>query len=405
MQYLNKVFIGISYGISFPLTLTILDYWLKDLGVSNTAIGLFSLIHWPFMFKFLWGAFIENYDIPFLPKNFGRYKNWLLCSYLLLIVGVLVMAFSSPETNIYYLMLGASVVSIADGCKNVVLYPYQLINSQPRSFGFVASCVSLGHRLGSIFIKVTILQIAHFWSWKYAYLFAAFTIFVILLITLFIQEPKQKNFTNDRISVKTAFMRSFFHPLSEFLRNREGLKIIGVICLFKSADFMIQKMSRIFCIEMGFSKLELANIVQFYGSITVILGSFITGYLMRKFGIKKSMQTALCLHGFSFIAYLLLIQYGNLNTVLVFIITLEALTGGAVTACFISFFYSVSPGAAMYSVLWALHELSGLVFMSLSGMAVNLLGWKFFFPSVALLIIPGLALVRKIEFSKPAFQN
>ena len=64
-SYITKAFIGFSYGISFPLTMVILDYWLKDLGVSNSAIGLFSFLHWPFMLKFFWGVFVENYDIPF----------------------------------------------------------------------------------------------------------------------------------------------------------------------------------------------------------------------------------------------------------------------------------------------------------------------------------------------------
>ena len=398
-SYLNKIFIGISYGISFPLTLTILDYWLKDLGVSNTTIGLFSFIHWPFMFKFLWGAFIENYDIPFLPKSLGRYKGWLISSYLILILGTLIMAFSSPATSIYCLMFGASIVAIADGCKNVVLYPYQLIDSRPESFGFIAGCVSLGHRLGSIFTKVAILQVAHFFGWKTAYLFAAFSIFIVLLITLFIKEPKKVS-TNHHISLKDAYLNSFFHPLSEFLKNKNGIRIIGLICLFKSADFMIQKMSRIFCVEVGFSKFEIANIVQFYGSITVILGSFLGGYLIKKFGIKKSMEIILPLHGLSFLSYLLLIKYGDANSVLTGVITLEALTGGAVTSCFISFFYSISAEPTIYSIFWAIHEFSGMVFMALSGMIVNLIGWKLFFLTVTLMIIPSLLILSKSDESQ-----
>lgn len=351
------------------------------------------------MFKFLWGAFIENYDIPFLPKKLGRYKSWLVASYLFLIVGTLIMAFSSPESNIYCLMLGASVVAIADGCKNVVLYPYQLIDSRPKSFGFIASCVNLGHRLGSIFIKVSVLHVAHFWGWKSAYLFATFAIFLMMLITFFIKEPEQQNLSNGHVSIKDAYLNSFFYPLTEFLKNKDGYKIIGIICLFKSADFMIQKMSRIFCVEVGFSKIEIANIVQFYGSITVILGSFISGYLIKKLGIKKSMQVILPLHGLSFVSYLLLIKYGNANVALIFITTLEALTGGALTACFISFFYSISSSLAIYSVFWALHELSGLIFMSLSGIAANLLGWKLFFLVTTLIIIPSLVILFKLSYT------
>ena len=85
MHYLIKIFIGFSYGVSFPLTMIILDYWLKDHGISNTTIGLFSLLHLPFMFKFIWGMFIENYDVPLISKYFSRTKSWIFISGLCIV--------------------------------------------------------------------------------------------------------------------------------------------------------------------------------------------------------------------------------------------------------------------------------------------------------------------------------
>lgn len=396
-QYLNKIFIGISYGISFPLTITILDYWLKDLGISNTAIGLFSFIHWPFMLKFLWGPIIENFDIPLISKN--RYKSWLILSYLILIFGILVMAFSSPQTNIFCLIFGASVVAIADGCKNIVLYPYQLIGKKKESLGFIASCVNLGHRLGSIFIKVATLYLAHFFNWKSAYLFAASIIFFVMIITLYIEEPKNFFESKKNISLKQIYLDSFFYPIKNFLKNGDSQKILAIICLYKSADFMIQKMSKLFCIEIGFSKFEIANIIQFYGSVTVIIGSFLGGYLIKKIGLKKSMSSILLIHSFSFLSYLLLAEYGKINSILMLITTLEALTGGAVTSCFIAFFYTISSSLTIYAVLWAFHEFSGLLFMSISGIIASSLGWKLFFGIIPLFIMPNLILLKSLQLS------
>ena len=399
-QYLSKIFIGICYGISFPLTITVLDYWLKDLGISNALIGLFSFIHWPFMLKFLWGPIIENFDIPLLSKKMSRYKSWMTCSYIFLILGIMIMANSNPNTDIFWLIFGASIVAIADGCKNIVLYPYQLIGKKENSVGFIASCVNIGNRLGSIFIKVSTLYVAHFFNWRIAYLFAALMIFMIMIINLVIEEPHKKFEIHRNFSLKRAYIKSFFMPIRKFLETEHSIKFLTIIGLYKSADFMMQKMSKLFCIEIGFSKIEIANIIQFYGSITVIVGSFIGGYAIRKLGLIRAMRLILTLHAMSFFAYLLLIVFGKDNSILTFITTIEALSGGAVTSCFIAFFYTIAADLTIYAVLWALYEFSGLMFMSVSGIFAHLVGWRLFFCFVPMLIVPNLMLLKKVRLVK-----
>ena len=396
-RYLSKIFIGVCYGISFPLTITVLDYWLKDLGISNALIGLFSFIHWPFMLKFLWGPIIENFDIPVLSKKLSRYKSWMTCSYIFLIFGIVIMAYSNPSTNVFWLIFGASLVAIADGCKNIVLYPYQLIGKKENSVGFIASCVNIGNRLGSIFIKVSTLYIAHFFNWKTAYLFAAAMIFAVMVINFFIEEPEKKFEIYRNFSLKRAYIKSFFMPIKKFIETKDSTKFLTIIGLYKSADFMMQKMSKLFCIEVGFSKIEIANIVQFYGSITVVIGSFIGGYAIKKLGLVKSMRLILSLHAVSFCTYLLLADLGKNNSILTLIITFEALTGGAVTSCFIAFFYTIASDLTVYAILWALYEFFGLIFMSISGIFANFLGWRLFFCLVPMLIIPNLILLRKTK--------
>lgn len=352
------------------------------------------------MLKFLWGPIIENYNIPLLSKKMGRYKSWITCSYIVQIFGIVIMANSNPNTNIFWLIFGASLVAIADGCKNIVLYPYQLMGKKADSVGFIASCVNIGNRLGSIFIKVSTLYVAHFFNWKIAYLFAALIIFVIMIINFVIEEPHTKFENHESFSLQHAYLKSFFIPIKQFLETQNGFKFLAIIGLYKAADFMMQKMSKIFCIEIGFSKIEIANIIQFYGSITVIIGSFIGGYAIKKFGLIKSMRIILALHAMSFLAYLLLTTFGKENYILTTIITFEALSGGAVTACFIAFFYTIASNLTIYAILWALHEFSGLIFMSISGVFVDFLGWRPFFCFVSLLIIPNLVLLKKVQLTE-----
>jgi len=393
-SYLTKIFIGFSYGLSFPLTMIVLDYWLKDSGISNASIGLFSFLHLPFMLKFFWGMFIDNYDIPFLSTYLNRNKSWLIVSYLTMICGILIMII--PPQSHCIIFFGASLIALADGCRNVILYPYQIMNSPTKSFGFIASFVGLGHRLGSIFIKVTMLHIAHIYSWQLAYSFAIICLIVLMIFTLFIKDPANTTHNQLNSSFFENFYISFRDPLQKLIKTSHGSKILMVVCLYKIADFMIQKMSRPFCIEIGFSKYDIANTVQFYGSITVIIGSFIGAYLIKKFGLIRSMKNIAIIHASCFFMYLLLVFFGHSIKILTFIVTAEGFSG-AMTACFLAFFYTISKNASMYAVLWAIHEFFGLLSMGISGIIVDYFGWSIFFTVVPLLIMPSLLVLREIS--------
>lgn len=389
--YLKKCFIGFSYGTSFPLTLVILDYWLKDIGASNTTIGLFTLLHSTFILKFIWGTFVENYDIPYFSRRFGHTKGWIVASHLVLICGIICMAFSHPEAEFTWLIIGASTVAIADGCKNIVLYPYQVQNTSDRNVGYSANAVGLGHRIGSIAIKVTTLQIAYFCGWRFAYLFAALLLSLVTIITLRLEVPKIHSQTRTN-SAWTDNLLGAFKEILSFSKNT-----ILILALYKGADFMMQKVCRSFCIEIGFSKLEIANIVQLFGSISVIAGGFICGYIIKRIGIIKTMKFVLITHLSSFGLYLLLAEYGPNSTILTYVIFFEGITGGGVTAAFLAFLYTVCKKESHYAILWAIHEAGGIMFMSLSGFLVDLIGWRYYFAFIPMMFAPLLKLLRSRE--------
>lgn len=385
-NYLKKCFVGFSYGASFPLTLVVLDYWLKDIGASNATIGLFTLLHSTFVLKFIWGVFIENYDIPYFSKKFGHTKGWIIASHLALIFGVISMAFSRPENGFACIIFSASVVAIADGCKNIVLYPYQVQDTSDKNIGYSANAVGLGHRIGTIAIKVLTLQVAYFFNWTCAYLSAAVLLSIVTIFTLYMNVPKV-DYTH-----RGSWRLNFIDSCQEVISY--GKAVIWVLVMYKGADFMMQKMSRAFCIEIGFSKLEIANIVQFFGSVAVVAGGFICGYVIKQIGLLKTMKFVWIAHMFSFLSYLLLIKYGADTRILTGVIFLEGITGGSVTAAFLAFLYKVCKKESQYAILWGMHEASGLIFMTLSGFLVDAVGWKYYFLIIPIIFSPTLLLFQ-----------
>src|SRR5579864_8471758 len=69
---------GFSSGLPLLLVFGTLSFWLREAGVSRTAIGLFVLVGVSYSFKFLWSPIIDRLSLPFLTARFGRRRGWAL---------------------------------------------------------------------------------------------------------------------------------------------------------------------------------------------------------------------------------------------------------------------------------------------------------------------------------------
>lgn len=415
----QKYFVGFSYGVSFPLTIVILDYWLKDCGVTNSTIGIFSILHLPFALKLFLAPVIDEFDVPILSKVLGRRRSWVVLSQLSLIFGILCMSMTHPESNLIWTMFFASFVALADGMQNIALYPYQISEVEQRQFGYAAGIVSFGHRMGGIITKCMTLYCAQFWGWKAAYQCAALLIFVSLVAAMIMKEPKIKDYpkseegtSNDKSEAmdrlkgfrhialvkKLHIFSTVFEEIKQKWHTKDGICTILVVLLYKSADFAIQKMSRAFCLDIGFTKVEIANIVQFWGSIAVVFGGFLAGYVIKWIGILRAMMLVSIVHLIVLFAYVLLNKLGHNTSALSLVIFFEGISGGAVTAAFIAFLYDKCKNGSQYALLWAMHEMGGMIFRIASGFLVDLAGWNLFFIITPLLSIPGIAVLQKMIY-------
>ena len=79
------------FAEGFPYTIirTISSVFFRDRGVSLEAIGLTSLFGLPWVLKFLWGPYLDE---------FGTKRKWLLIMQGLLVVMIAITAFLSPLT-------------------------------------------------------------------------------------------------------------------------------------------------------------------------------------------------------------------------------------------------------------------------------------------------------------------
>src|SRR5690348_10836273 len=110
-RVLIVLFLGFSSGLPLALSGSTLLIWMRESGVDLGTIGLFALVGTPYTLKFLWAPLVDALHVPFFTRAFGRRRGWLLCSQLLLMTSILVLALADPAGSPAFVAFGALLVA------------------------------------------------------------------------------------------------------------------------------------------------------------------------------------------------------------------------------------------------------------------------------------------------------
>lgn len=451
--------VGFASGFPFLFPLSIVDIWLKDVGISNTVIGFFAFLHVPYTLKFLLCPMVERYKFPFFSKKFGRIKGWALGSQFLLILSFIGIALSNPNKNLYSLMLFICLMSLFHGCQDIVLNHYHISKAKETDGSSVASTVLCGYRFGMLFAQSGSLYLAHFYNWPTAYFVMTCFVLVGVVFVFYTKEPdisiyekniecdikedlkfeafqsfkkrkifqflqkstifktlqgkKSINFYAQKINnfsiasvailnrmrkyLTCIIQESVISPFLIFKKLRHWHLILLLILTCKSGDYMLHKMFKPFLIEIGFSKQDIASVVQIFGTSATFLGGFIGNAIAKKYTLIWCMIVTTIIHAFTNLLNIIFVYTGADIHYLYVVVFFDKITGGAMMMAFIAYFYEVCKGKylnAQYSLLWAFQDVSGMFTKGVSGALVDACGWTIFFVISFVVFIPGIYILK-----------
>src|SRR6202012_5900334 len=75
-RMLTILLLGFSSGLPLALTIGVMSAWLKEAGLTKTAIGLFAFVGLPYNLKFLWAPLLDGIRIPVLAALLGPRRSW-----------------------------------------------------------------------------------------------------------------------------------------------------------------------------------------------------------------------------------------------------------------------------------------------------------------------------------------
>jgi PAT family beta-lactamase induction signal transducer AmpG len=117
---------GFASGLPLALSSATLFFWLREMQVSLTAIGLFALLGTPYNLKFLWAPFIDRFPVPLLSRALGRRRSWMLVIQVGLMAAIASLGFSSPEQTPQLTAICAFAVAFFSASQDIVIDAYRI---------------------------------------------------------------------------------------------------------------------------------------------------------------------------------------------------------------------------------------------------------------------------------------
>src|SRR5437763_4541122 len=179
------LFMGFSSGLPLALTFGTLSYWLAEIGVSLTAIGLFGLVRTSYSLKFLWSPLIDRMPIPFLTRWLGRRRSWALAIQLALALAILAVGMTDPRSDPAATALAAVIVAFLSASQDIVIDAYRIELLSAEEQGAGAAATQWGYRFGMLASGAGGLYAANFGGWGFAYALIA-ALMLIGMVTVWV---------------------------------------------------------------------------------------------------------------------------------------------------------------------------------------------------------------------------
>ncbi len=193
--------LGFSAGVPILLIFSSLSLWLREAGVSKSAVTYFSWAALGYSFKFVWAPLVDQLRLPLLTDLLGRRRAWLLLSQFMVILSILAMAMIDPleADGLTYMALAAVALGFSSATQDIVIDAFRIEVGEDKVQALLSATYIAGYRIGMLVAGAGALFIAAwlgtttenyvYEAWRDSYLCMAAVMLIGVLTTLFVAEP------------------------------------------------------------------------------------------------------------------------------------------------------------------------------------------------------------------------
>jgi PAT family beta-lactamase induction signal transducer AmpG len=387
---------GFASGLPLLLTTGTLGYWLRQVGIDKTTIGLFALVGLPYALKFLWAPLLDRATIPVLGQVLGRRRSWALAAQLALVGAIVGLGASDPLTAPTVTAAWALAVAFFSATQDVAVDAYRIEVLGDVEQGAGAAVTQAGYRGGMLAAGAGAVALSDFVPWSVVFSALAVLVGVGMLGVWIGPEPERPAGGAPPVPGEGALRRALLDPFRELARHPNWGAILLFAVLYKYGDAVAGVMANPFYVDLGFSGVEVASVTKVWSIVAFLPGVFAGGVLVAKLGLLRALFVGGVLQAVTNLLFAWLALRGHDLAFLALAVGSDAFTGGLASAAFVAFLSSLSRGAStgtQYALLTSLMAAGRTVLSSASGWLAEQLGWPGFWVATTLLAIPGLLLL------------
>lgn len=206
------------------------------------------------------------------------------------------------------------------------------------------------------------------------------------------------------ILVRTGVMpremarESYVAPFSDFFGRfgRAAILLLVLISTYRIADVVMGVMAYVFYVDLGFGKEDIGFYSGVLGLVMTILGGFVGGVLITRYGIPRIMFAGAILAAGTNLLFAWLAITGKVIWMLAVVIAADNIAGGMASVALVAYMSSLINTrftATQYALFSSLMLLLPKLIAGYSGTIVDSIGYPSFFVGTAILGAPVLVLV------------
>jgi MFS transporter, PAT family, beta-lactamase induction signal transducer AmpG len=381
---------GFMCGVSLLLSGNTINFWLASYNIDAKVIGLLSLVVMPYVFKFIIAIFISKYKIFHLSNRIGNNKAWLIVAQILISIILFTTGFLSPEKHISLVALSGFLIAFFAVIQDIILNSNRIkILSIDQQYTGTAM-YAVGYRIGMLCCGSGVIMASTYIDWKFIYFSLSILYILFTISAFFIYEELQNSSTILSNNSSLNIYKLLIQPLYDFWTSNQLTWIIFFILFYRISDYMLVVMLNPFFLHLGYSALEIATISKFFGVVMVIIGSVISGPIIKKINIRNSLIIFSAIHILGNCLFMVLSTIGKNIPLLYFIVAYESLTSGMMMTAYFAFISQLCRDkytAERYALLSSGMGLSRAIFPVFSGLIVDYYSWMIFFAIITLISI------------------
>ena len=432
-ERMRRIFLlGVMSGFPWVLIGSSLSLWLKEDGLSRSAVGWAGLIFAVYAVNFLWAPLVDRLRLPYLTDRLGHRKSWILLMQVLILASLLFWSTLAPSVNITLVIGAGLLIAVCSATQDITIDALRIEQIDKADTAAMAAGASVavigwwsGFKLGGLIAlmvadKLEMMGFENYWQMTFILLGGLVVLCNIGL--LLIPETGTKERSRAQAEAQVAFQQKLggdnlatqaaswigstvLMPLFSFFQKngvKMGLAILSFIFLFKIGEAFMGKMSIIFYKEVGFSKSDIALYSKGLGWITTVVFTLLGGYFALKSGVVRALLISGAVMAATNILFSALAWAGKVEWLFAVAVILDDLAAAFATVAFVTFISLLvdrNYTATQYALLASIGTLGRTLLASSSGELVDWLegDWGVFFILTAVMVIPSLAILWSIR--------